>query len=1153
MPQSIVVALGLRGASNLNPVEQLLSFLNTGLFGNFILVGLRRGAKKPQEPGRLERTVSVRQPIPPWQVVYGQARVGGDVTFIFLGTDKRYLHIVVTLACHASEEIGDVWLDDEIVTPGMLDANGVVISGKFSRSNPTVYRETVTTNPYTVAHPVGSVQSVANILKQSFTDVSPNTPGEKEYKRSGSTFTFNSNINLTIPLRIHYTDNVPVPICRIRKSLGTESVQPFTELVSESESKWTDAHRQTGHTKIYIRFDTSVLESGPPNISAVVKGKKLYDPRTGTTVWSANPALAVLDYLTSTDYGLGADRASETSSADFISAANLCDERVLLGSAPIAFTADPASDALTFPAGSKLPFTGETVRVSSTATLPSPLAAATTYYTIRASGTKLATTYANALAGTAIDITTAGSGTHSLDYYDEARYTANGSFHTSERPVDVLERLLDSMAGVATQISDTWRVFPGAYEAATITLSEDDFAGPIQIDPMPARQEWANGAKGVFVNPRANWQPTDFPAIPGAAYLALDGGERIWVDLDFSAFVTSSATAQRLAKIELLRRRDGLSFTALFKLTAWRVMTGHSVAISFAKYGWTPLEFSIVDAGFAVIDSEQGPALGVQLTLRKTAAAHYAWTAEEQTQVLPPSTSLPNPFALAAPGAPAVIESLYETSGSAGVKSRATVSWTAVTDPLAKSYEVSWKEIEDADYKIVPVPTGTALNVDDLGAGLFLFAVRAYNGIVRSAWSPYTTKTLLGLTVAPSDATGFSMIASNGFAVARWDLSPDLDVKIGGRAIIRHSPLTTGATWEDGILISGTVDLPGFPGDTVMSPPLPLKTGTYLLKFRDSSGNYSVNAASFVATEGMITGFTTLVTITEDAAFTGTKTDLVVNGSNLQLASVNMLQRTEEFDNAVWSKFFGASIVADAGVAPDGTTTADKIVFDGTAFGQVTQGVSGLVIGNPYTFSVYVKTDGTTQQQQQLFCAGSFQDFTPTSNWTRISLLRVAAATSEPPVIVNVPTGASSFLAWGAQFEKGSVASTYDKLVADRIGSVVTHAGSYAFAATDDRGSIAVRRFEATVKAVSFDTGDTIDSRTANIDTWDSIDGGIVNDCNIQMLASVSDDNITYKPFTPFHVADFSGRYSKFRADFTSASSNHNIAASQLRVAIKVP
>ena len=71
--------------------------------------------------------------------------------------------------------------------------------------------------------------------------------------------------------------------------------------------------------------------------------------------------------------------------------------------------------------------TGTRVRVSSTTTLPSPLAGATDYYLIRVTDStyKLATSYANAIAGTAIDITTTGSGTHTLSWL-LPRYT-NGA------------------------------------------------------------------------------------------------------------------------------------------------------------------------------------------------------------------------------------------------------------------------------------------------------------------------------------------------------------------------------------------------------------------------------------------------------------------------------------------------------------------------------------------------------------------------------------------------------------------------------------------------------------------------------------------------------------------------------------------------------
>jgi hypothetical protein len=46
-------------------------------------------------------------------------------------------------------------------------------------------------------------------------------------------------------------------------------------------------------------------------------------------------------------------------------------------------------------------------------------------------------------------------------------------------------------------------------------------------------------------------------------------------------------------------------------------------------------------------------------------------------------------------------------------------------------------------------------------------------------------------------------------------------------------------------------------------------------------------------------------------------------------ARVNLLTRTEEFDNAYWAKN-ATTVSANAATAPDGTTTADKVTADGT-------------------------------------------------------------------------------------------------------------------------------------------------------------------------------------------------------------------------------
>lgn len=77
-----------------------------------------------------------------------------------------------------------------------------------------------------------------------------------------------------------------------------------------------------------------------------------------------------------------------------------------------------ATDLITVASNVDRWLTGMRVVASSTGTLPAPLVGATDYYVIRMSATtiKLASSLANALAGTAIDITTAGTGTHMLLY-----------------------------------------------------------------------------------------------------------------------------------------------------------------------------------------------------------------------------------------------------------------------------------------------------------------------------------------------------------------------------------------------------------------------------------------------------------------------------------------------------------------------------------------------------------------------------------------------------------------------------------------------------------------------------------------------------------------------------------------------------------------
>lgn len=83
------------------------------------------------------------------------------------------------------------------------------------------------------------------------------------------------------------------------------------------------------------------------------------------------------------------------------------------------FTADASTDIITMTSTTNKPsniLTGTRVQLTTTTTLPGGLALATNYYVIKVSDStfKLATSYANAVAGTAINITDAGTGTHTM-------------------------------------------------------------------------------------------------------------------------------------------------------------------------------------------------------------------------------------------------------------------------------------------------------------------------------------------------------------------------------------------------------------------------------------------------------------------------------------------------------------------------------------------------------------------------------------------------------------------------------------------------------------------------------------------------------------------------------------------------------------------
>jgi hypothetical protein len=113
---------------------------------------------------------------------------------------------------------------------------------------------------------------------------------------------------------------------RITKYTGSQTTAPSQLLAASDQIDSTFVGNGIAYLHIRLEGDQDAFPNGIPLFTAIVNGKKVYDPRSGLTTHSSNAALCVRDYIIS-DYGLGDLGVDETT---FASAANICDENVTL-------------------------------------------------------------------------------------------------------------------------------------------------------------------------------------------------------------------------------------------------------------------------------------------------------------------------------------------------------------------------------------------------------------------------------------------------------------------------------------------------------------------------------------------------------------------------------------------------------------------------------------------------------------------------------------------------------------------------------------------------------------------------------------------------------------------------------------------------------
>lgn len=296
-------------------------------------------------------------------------------------------------------------------------------------------------------------------------------------------------------------------------------------------------------------------------------------------------------------------------------------------------------------------------------------------------------------------------------------------------------------------------------------------SGPFTWKSKLPIRELYNGCKGMYISPANGWQNSDFPPyaqdadhgyngpadFEGDQNLADDGGDRRWLEIQLP-FTISPFTAQRLAKIELMRKRKQGMGTFAFNMSLYKTTALDIVSLTLPILGWDEKLLEVSAHRLNFNRTQGGPTLGCELDLQETGPEVYEWSVTEQLAaqgvglgVLPSTSDTGAPSTVAA-----VSNSSTSVVGADGVaRSQILVTWPAPTDGFVT--EGGHVEIQ---YQQTSSPAGPWMSAPSVDPN----ATQAYIGGVTDGATYNVQIRYVNAAGSPGDWTAAAPVTVSGTA-----------------------------------------------------------------------------------------------------------------------------------------------------------------------------------------------------------------------------------------------------------------------------------------------------------------------------------------------------------------------------------------------------